>query len=45
MEDPALRPEVLRGLNLEGANELRLLKSLNYAIVQKERLAYIYDFS
>ena len=40
-----IQEPVLRGLNLEGGNELRLLKNLNYAIVQKERLAYIYDFS
>lgn len=36
---------VIRGLNLDGANELRLLKGLEYAIVQKSRLSYVYDFS
>ena len=39
MQDP-----VVRGLNLEGNADLGLLKKMNYAIVQKERLAYIYDF-
>jgi hypothetical protein len=36
---------VLRGINLEGNPELRCLKGLPYAIVQKEKLAYVYDFS
>jgi len=36
---------VLRGLNIDGNPELRCLKGLPYAIVQKEKLAYIYDFS
>lgn len=37
---------VVRGLNLDdGGSELGLLNNLSYAIVQKEKLAYIYDFS
>ena len=36
---------VLRGLNLDATNELRLLKNLGYAIVQKHKLSYVYDFS
>ena len=36
---------VLRGLNIEGNPELRCLKGLPYAIVQKDKLAYVYDFS
>ncbi len=36
---------VVRGLNLEGPSELRLLKNLSYAIVQKKNLSYVYDFS
>lgn len=35
----------IRGLNLDGPNDLRLLKGLQYAIVQKSKLSYIYDFS
>lgn len=33
----------VRGLNLQENNHLSLLKGLSYAIVQKEKLAYIYD--
>ncbi len=40
-----MRDPVIRGLNLEGPNDLRLLKSLGYAIVQKSKLSYVYDFS
>ncbi len=40
VQEPAIR-----GLNLDASPELRLLKSLSYAIVQKDRLAYVYDFS
>jgi len=36
---------VIRGLNLDGSAELKLLRSLSYAIIQKDRLAYVYDFS
>lgn len=36
---------VIRGLNIDGNPELRCLKGLGYAIVQKDRLAYVYDFS
>jgi hypothetical protein len=34
----------LRGLNLE-SSELGLLRSLDYAIVRKDKMAYVYDFS
>ncbi|MGE0143393.1 MAG: hypothetical protein AB7I19_10595 [Planctomycetota bacterium] len=40
-----MREPVLRGLNLDGPNDLRLLKNLPYAIIQKQKLSYIYDFS
>ncbi len=39
-----MREPVLRGLNLDEHRELQALKGLSYAIVQKERLAYIYEF-
>ena len=35
----------LRGLDLDGRAELSILKRLDYAIVRKARLSYIYDFS
>ena len=35
---------VLRGLNVTEHPELRCLRQLGYAIVQKAKLAYIYDF-
>ena len=35
---------VLRGLNLDNS-ELRVLRQLDYAIVRKEKMAYVYDFS
>jgi predicted transcriptional regulator len=37
-------PEV-RGMNLDGDKDLELLKRLGYAILNKTRLSYIYDFS
>jgi hypothetical protein len=37
-------PEV-RGMNLEGDKDLELLKKLGYAILNKTRISYIYDFS
>ena len=40
MESP-----VLRGLELDGNPELDVLKTLDYVIVRKSKLAYIYDFS
>lgn len=40
-----IREPMIRGLNLEGPNDLRLLRGLQYAIVQKSKLSYIYDFS
>jgi hypothetical protein len=36
---------VFRGLNLEASEPLKLLVDLDYAIVRKSKLAYIYDFS
>jgi hypothetical protein len=39
-----MQEPTIRGLNLEARPDLRLLKGLSYAIVQKNRLAYIYDF-
>ena len=39
-----MREPVLRGLNLDGHKELASLKGLSYAILQKRKLAYIYDF-
>jgi hypothetical protein len=35
---------VIRGLNLDGNKELGALKSMGYGIVQKSKLAYVYDF-
>lgn len=35
---------VVRGLDLE-KSELKLLANLEYAIVRKDRMAYVYDFS
>ncbi len=40
MEQPTLR-----GLRFDENPELRILKDLTYAIVRKDRLAYVYDFS
>ena len=37
-------PEV-RGMKLEGDRDLELLKGLSYAILNKTRLSYIYDFN
>ena len=37
------RPQV-RGLNLKGNDELRVLDGLEYITIRKDRLAYIYDF-
>jgi hypothetical protein len=39
-----MQKPTLRGLNLE-SQELALLKGLDYAIVRKDRMAYVYDFS
>ena len=36
---------VVRGLKFEDSPDLKLLENLSYAIVQKEKLAYVYDFS
>ena len=38
-----MQKPVVRGLGLEHA-ELRILKSLEYAILKKDRMAYVYDF-
>jgi len=37
-------PEV-RGMKLEGDRDLGLLSELNYAILNKTRLSYVYDFN
>lgn len=37
------RPQV-RGLNLKGNEELKVLEGLDYVTIRKDRLAYIYDF-
>ncbi|MCZ6598635.1 MAG: hypothetical protein O7B99_13430 [Planctomycetota bacterium] len=37
-------PEV-RGLKLDGDDDLQLLKKLSYGILNKTRLSYIYDFN
>lgn len=36
---------VVRGVNLDENPELAVLRKLSYAIVRKDKLAYIYDFS
>ncbi|HLU38424.1 MAG TPA: hypothetical protein VK081_03510 [Planctomycetota bacterium] len=36
---------VVRGLDFDGNPELAILRRLSYAIVRKDKLAYIYDFS
>jgi hypothetical protein len=38
------KPEV-RGMKLEGDRDLELLKGLSYAILNKTRLSYVYDFN
>ncbi len=38
------KPEV-RGMKLEGDRDLELLSELNYAILNKTRLSYVYDFN
>lgn len=38
-----MQEPVVRGLNLGKESHLDLLKGLSYAIIQKEKLAYIYD--
>ena len=40
METPSLR-----GVRFDENPELSILKDLTYAIVRKDRLAYVYDFS
>ena len=40
-----MQSPVVRGLNLQGNDELRVLHGLDYAIIHKSRLAYVYDFS
>jgi hypothetical protein len=40
-----MQEPVIRGLDLESSDELKLLRSLPYAIIQKDRLSYLYDFS
>lgn len=41
----AMEAPVLRGLDYEGNPELAILQGLSYAIVRKDKLAYVYDFS
>ena len=36
---------VLRGLRFETNQDLEILKGLGYAIIRKDKLAYVYDFS
>ncbi len=36
---------VLRGLKVDANPELALLANLGYAIVRKDKLSYVYDFS
>lgn len=38
------KPQI-RGINLDANEQLSVLKSMQYAIVRKSKLAYIYDFS
>ena len=38
------KPEV-RGMKLDGDRDLQLLNGLSYAILNKTRLSYIYDFN
>ena len=40
-----MQKPVFRGLDLEGREELRVLDGLDYVIIHKDRLAYVYDFS
>ena len=40
-----MQEPVLRGLDLVTRPDLAVLKGLSYVIVQKSKLAYIYDFS
>ena len=39
-----MQEPVVRGLNLKLNEELSVLEGLDYAIVQKDHLAYVYDF-
>jgi hypothetical protein len=40
-----MREPELRGFNDQGDDELRRLTDLSYAIVNKQRLSYVYDFN
>ncbi len=40
MQDPKIR-----GLNIEANDQLKVLESLPYIIVRKDKLSYVYDFS
>ena len=40
-----MRNPILRGFNTRGDKDLELLKGLEYAILNKLRLSYIYDFN
>ncbi len=40
-----MRNPVLRGFDDRGDKELKDISSLTYAILNKERLSYVYDFN
>lgn len=40
-----MRNPSVRGLEWDGDDDLKLLNNLEYAIMNRERLAYIYDFN
>ena len=40
-----IKSPVVRGVEWEEDEDLKLLESLDYAILNRERLAYIYDFN
>jgi hypothetical protein len=40
-----MRDPKVRGFNMSGDQDLELLENLPYAILNKERLSYIYDFN
>ena len=45
MKRSLIRNPTLRGLEWDGDDDLKLLSNLEYAIMNRERLAYIYDFN
>lgn len=40
-----IKNPVLRGVEWDGDDDLKLLSTLDYAILSRDRLAYIYDFN